>query len=146
MTFRYISVGGPFKFEAIGHISKWFVILSIHSLSDLRIHVVGLHIQRVSTQTRNVPTRVWRPLWYSYVLSSSCYHPQTNVCAWDRINFSDFGVEIVASIKFYVDYFRGKPSTRSRLMDGDEAFGPWYKMEERGGEGGSLVHLRSSEL
>ncbi|KIL60223.1 hypothetical protein M378DRAFT_168354 [Amanita muscaria Koide BX008] len=42
---------------------------------------------------------------------------------WDRINFSDFGREIVESLKFYVDCCRGKASTRSRLVEKDEAFG-----------------------
>ncbi|KIL54053.1 hypothetical protein M378DRAFT_174465 [Amanita muscaria Koide BX008] len=90
-------------------------------------------------------TRIWRPLWDSYVLSTFYYHRQID--AWDRINFSDFDrkSEIVESLKIYVDCRRGKPSTRSRLVEEDEAFGPWYKMEDRGGEAGSLVHLRSSE-
>jgi hypothetical protein len=36
-------------------------------------------------------TSIWRPLW-------------------DSINFADFGREIFCSLKFFVDYFRGKPT------------------------------------
>ncbi|KAH7914889.1 organic solute transporter Ostalpha-domain-containing protein [Hygrophoropsis aurantiaca] len=37
---------------------------------------------------------IWRPLW-------------------DSINYTDFAIEIFGSLKFYVDYARGKPSARS---------------------------------
>ncbi|KAI6141602.1 DUF300-domain-containing protein [Pisolithus tinctorius] len=62
-------------------------------------------------------TRIWRPLW-------------------DSINYKDFAVEIVGSLKFFVDYIRGKPSTHSgrradaefvnnhnKRMDFGQAFG-----------------------
>ncbi|KAI0933206.1 hypothetical protein AcV7_004742 [Taiwanofungus camphoratus] len=42
-------------------------------------------------------TSIWRPLW-------------------DSINYSDFAAEIVSSLRFFVDYFRGKSYTRSRGM------------------------------
>lgn len=46
-------------------------------------------------------TRIWRPLW-------------------DSINYKDFGVEILGSLKFFVDYVRGKPSTHSgRRVDAE---------------------------
>ncbi|KZT05741.1 DUF300-domain-containing protein [Laetiporus sulphureus 93-53] len=64
-----------------------------------------------------VTTRIWRPLW-------------------DSINYSDFGVEIVGSLKFFWDYMRHKPYTRGprvttvdadgkpfTRMNFDEAFG-----------------------
>jgi hypothetical protein len=51
---------------------------------------------------------------------------------WDSINFSDFVVEILGSLKFFIDYARGKPNTHStriakgsdgRKLDFGEAFG-----------------------
>ncbi|KAI0773041.1 DUF300-domain-containing protein [Trametes elegans] len=48
-------------------------------------------------------TRIWRPLW-------------------DSINYSDFAVEIAGSIKFFVDYARGKPGThgpRVQVVDSE---------------------------
>jgi len=71
------------------------------------------------------PTSVWRAL-----------------CS--RINFSDFGREIVAAFKFYFDYLRGIPSTRSRSRDECEAFGRWYQLTER--KGGSREHLSLSPV
>ncbi|KAM6499765.1 hypothetical protein JOM56_005273 [Amanita muscaria] len=61
----------------------------------LRIHMASKEYQRKPVMSA---TRIWGPLW-------------------DSINFSDFGREIVESLKFYVDYCCGKPSTRSRLME-----------------------------
>ncbi|KDQ10908.1 hypothetical protein BOTBODRAFT_177792 [Botryobasidium botryosum FD-172 SS1] len=49
-------------------------------------------------------TSIWRPLW-------------------DSINYSDFALEIWYSIKFYIDYARGKPHARSSKNDFDQAFG-----------------------
>ncbi|PFH53611.1 hypothetical protein AMATHDRAFT_137523 [Amanita thiersii Skay4041] len=56
------------------------------------------------------PTGVWRPLW-------------------DSINFSDFVREIASSIKFYVDYIRGKPGTRSQLTGNKVTFGEAFGVE-----------------
>ncbi|KAF9456290.1 DUF300-domain-containing protein [Collybia nuda] len=49
------------------------------------------------------PTSIWRPLW-------------------DSINFSDFALEIIGSIRFFIEYTRGKPHTRGHghRMDGNE--------------------------
>jgi len=52
-------------------------------------------------------TSIWRPIW-------------------DSINITDFVLEITSSLSFFVDYIRGKPSTRSNeggKMDFGEAFG-----------------------
>jgi len=40
-------------------------------------------------------TSIWRPIW-------------------DSINISDFFQEIISSLRFYVDYMQGKPSTSSK--------------------------------
>jgi hypothetical protein len=59
------------------------------------------------------PTSIFRPLW-------------------DSINFTDFIVEILGSLKFFVDYARGKPGAHAprtqpgpdgRKVDFGEAFG-----------------------
>ncbi|KAF7428646.1 hypothetical protein PC9H_007873 [Pleurotus ostreatus] len=54
---------------------------------------------------------------------------------WDSINYSDFAVEIVGSVRFFMDYFRGKPTAhghghlatedgeRHGLVDFGTAFG-----------------------
>jgi hypothetical protein len=49
---------------------------------------------------------------------------------WDSINYSDFVREIYTSLKFFVDYMRGKPDTRERKdeleqgrVDYSKAFG-----------------------
>lgn len=54
------------------------------------------------------PTGIFRPLW-------------------DSINYSDFAQEILGSLRFFVDYARGKPHARGyehqKKMDFGEAFG-----------------------
>ena len=56
-------------------------------------------------------TSIWRPLW-------------------DSINFSDFAYEIWTSWRFFFDYTRGKPQTRS-LKDhpGGTSFGDAFRLE-----------------
>jgi len=55
-------------------------------------------------------TSIWRPIW-------------------DSINISDFIMEIISSLRFFVDYMRGKPFTSSKnppegnKMDFGDAFG-----------------------
>jgi len=51
-------------------------------------------------------TSIWRPLW-------------------DSINISDFFMEIINSLRFYVDYMRGKPNTHSKgsREGGKKSFG-----------------------
>lgn len=45
----------------------------------------------------------------------------------DSINYKDFAIEILGSLKFFVDYVRGKPSTRSA----PRAEGEFVNVEER---------------
>lgn len=56
-------------------------------------------------------TSIWRPLW-------------------DSINFSDFAYEIWTSWRFFFNYLRGKPQTRS-LKDhpGGTSFGDAFRLE-----------------
>ena len=65
-------------------------------------------------------TSIWRPLW-------------------DSINFSDFAYEIWTSWRFFFDYMRGKPHTRSsKDHPGGTNFGDAFKLEnynERGAYG-----------
>lgn len=42
---------------------------------------------------------------------------------WDSINFSDFAAEIWGSLKFFIDYMRGRPGTRTQKMNMAQAFG-----------------------
>lgn len=53
---------------------------------------------------------MWAYTWTEYVVpgrKTSIWRP-----LWDSINYSDFVVEIVGSLKFYFDASRGKPGTR----------------------------------
>jgi hypothetical protein len=85
-------------------------------------------------------TSIWRPLWDSYVLPAHrgrCYIQKlTNSDLLSRINFckssklivlkyqadqplypplpADFAMEIIISIRFFIEYTRGKPHTRSQ--------------------------------
>lgn len=58
------------------------------------------------------PTSIWRPLW-------------------DSINYTDFAMEIVSSLRFFVDYIQGKPSTHSQqpLEGGKMTFGEAFGVE-----------------
>jgi len=53
---------------------------------------------------------MWAYSWTEYVVpgrKTSIWRP-----LWDSINFTDFAVEIVGSLKYYFDASRGKPGTR----------------------------------
>ncbi|KAL4248976.1 Organic solute transporter Ostalpha-domain-containing protein [Abortiporus biennis] len=78
---------------------------------------------------------MWAYNWREYVLPDK---PRTSIWRplWDSINYWDFLIEIYGSLKFFVDYARGKPNTHGpRLtvtdmdgkvytkMDFGEAFG-----------------------
>ncbi|CAL1702876.1 unnamed protein product [Somion occarium] len=55
-------------------------------------------------------TSIWRPLW-------------------DSINYTDFAIEIYGSLKFFVDYFRGKPHAHGpRLTEIDNEGKTYTKM------------------
>jgi hypothetical protein len=57
-------------------------------------------------------TSIWRPLW-------------------DSINFSDFAYEIWTSFRFFFDYMRGKPHTRSpKDHPGGTSFGDAFRLEK----------------
>ncbi|KAL4064689.1 organic solute transporter Ostalpha-domain-containing protein [Scleroderma yunnanense] len=56
-------------------------------------------------------------MWWAYTANEYKIDgaPPTGVGRplWDSINYTDFAVEIFGSLKFFVAYIRGKPSTRS---------------------------------
>ncbi|TFK87895.1 DUF300-domain-containing protein [Polyporus arcularius HHB13444] len=67
---------------------------------------------------------------------------------WDSINYSDFAHEIAGSIKFFIDYARGKPGThgpripvtdemgKATKMDFGQAFGLHPRPDTRGSSNG----------
>ncbi|OBZ73347.1 hypothetical protein A0H81_06700 [Grifola frondosa] len=64
---------------------------------------------------------IWAYGWGEYKIKGE---PRTSVWRplWDSINYSDFAIEIAGSLKFFVDYFRGKPyahGPRVKVIDGE---------------------------
>jgi hypothetical protein len=63
---------------------------------------------------------------------------------WDSVNYTDFAIEIFGSLKFFIDYARGKPHTHApRVTPGPDGrkvdFGEAFRVEgaERRLPGGS---------
>ncbi|KAI0367134.1 DUF300-domain-containing protein [Pilatotrama ljubarskyi] len=64
--------------------------------------------------------------WREYIVPG---RPRTSIWRplWDSINYSDFAHEIAGSIRFFIDFFRGKPGTRGpRVEVTDSATGKTY--------------------
>lgn len=64
---------------------------------------------------------MWAYTWKEYTLKggehTSIWRP-----LWDSINYTDFAIEIFGSLKFYIDYLRGKPGTHGvRNVDANGA-------------------------
>ncbi|KAI0656125.1 DUF300-domain-containing protein [Cubamyces menziesii] len=84
--------------------------------------------------------------WREYVVPG---RPRTSIWRplWDSINYSDFAIEIAGSLKFFIDYARGKPGTHGPRvqitdsqtgktypkMDFGEAFGVYPRPYDRSG-------------
>ncbi|KAH9850854.1 DUF300-domain-containing protein [Lenzites betulinus] len=64
--------------------------------SAFMMYAYSWHDYIVPGRTRT--TSIWRPLW-------------------DSINYSDFAHEIAGSIRFFIDYWRGKPGTHGPRVD-----------------------------
>ncbi|KAI0824333.1 DUF300-domain-containing protein [Trametes gibbosa] len=54
--------------------------------------------------------------WREYIVPG---HQRTSVWRplWDSINYSDFAHEIAGSLRFFIDYWRGKPGTHGSRVD-----------------------------
>ncbi|KAI8970724.1 organic solute transporter Ostalpha-domain-containing protein [Trametes punicea] len=64
--------------------------------------------------------------WREYVIPG---RPRTSIWRpiWDSINYSDFAIEILGSIKFFIDFARGKPGTHGpRVQVTDAETGKSY--------------------
>ncbi|KAI0326498.1 DUF300-domain-containing protein [Cubamyces sp. BRFM 1775] len=84
--------------------------------------------------------------WHEYVIPG---RPRTSIWRplWDSINYSDFAIEIAGSLKFFIDYARGRPGTHGprvqitdsqtgktyTKMDFGEAFGVYPRAYDRSG-------------
>ncbi|KAI0073973.1 DUF300-domain-containing protein [Panus rudis PR-1116 ss-1] len=75
---------------------------------------------------------MWAYNWNEY---KSEGRPKTSIWRplWDSINYADFFIEIFGSLKFYIDYLRGKPHTRGprlTITDNDGKARTKMNMEE----------------
>ncbi|KAL7278336.1 hypothetical protein ACG7TL_008312 [Trametes sanguinea] len=64
--------------------------------------------------------------WREYIVPG---HPRTSIWRplWDSINYKDFAIEILGSLKFFIDYARGKPGTHGpRVQVTDAETGKTY--------------------
>jgi len=76
------------------------------------------------------PTGIWHPLW-------------------DSLNFSDFAVEIFGSLKFFVDYARGRPTAHGhghRVPTTDSNDHPKMTFEQAFGVSSATAHAPSLSL
>jgi len=65
---------------------------------------------------------MWAYSWNEYATNDGS-HTSIWRALWDRINYTDFAMEIFGSLKFFIDYARGKPNTRGQLRIADHEHG-----------------------